>query len=618
MECRFLLGRRLALLGRGIYFALLMSALAVFERQAQRAGAADDAESARAFIEAGEFAPALDLAKSMDNRAGQRDAVIAQVAQGQAAAGDRRAAIATVGAIDDDRVLSKTLAAVGFQQPVAGQGFGGGRGFGMAPGFGPGPGVSAAPGQQNGRPGGQQADFDSLIDLITSTIEQESWTDKGGAGAVNPFQGGVFVDAEGVLRPAMKEDRTGALAQLRRSAAREVGGNLNAHQSAGLRKVSLARLERQVQLLAAEGKRPTEEMQTLAGLQRIKYVLVYPDEGEILLAGQAGDWQMDGEGRLVGKESNRPVLRLDDLVVVLRHMMSGTDARFGCNITPTQASLADVNAYVAETGKSPLKPGQRDTWLKQLREKLGKQEIEVFGIDPRTRAGLVLVEADYRMKLVGMGLEEGVLGVPSYLQMINVPKGQAPPPMDVLRWWFTLNYDAVAATSEHDAFELRGQGVKVLSENELLAANGQQIHTGGSDALNSEFAQNFTKHFAELAVKYPIYAELQNLCDMALIGALLRSENVPDKVRWHMMYFGDPKGYQVPLANAPKSVDTVINHRIVNQTTVIVGVSGGVRIDPNSLVKPAAIKVDDYGLLKAERAGAGPKKNDGRSRWWWD
>ena len=130
-------------------------------------------------------------------------------------------------------------------------------------------------------------------------------------------------------------------------------------------------------------------------------------------------------------------------------MMSSPDARFGCNITPTQASLADVNAYVAETGKSPLKPGQRDTWLKQLREKLGKQEIEVFGIDPRTRAGLVLVEADYRMKLVGMGLEEGVLGVPSYLQMINVPKGQSPPPMDVLRWWFTLNYDAVAATSEH-------------------------------------------------------------------------------------------------------------------------------------------------------------------------
>jgi len=38
-----------------------------------------------------------------------------------------------------------------------------------------------------GLKGGQQADFDSLIDLITSTIEQESWTDKGGQGSISPF-----------------------------------------------------------------------------------------------------------------------------------------------------------------------------------------------------------------------------------------------------------------------------------------------------------------------------------------------------------------------------------------------------------------------------------------------
>ena len=113
--------------------------------------------------------------------------------------------------------------------------------------------------------------------------------------------------------------------------------------------------------------------------------------------------------------------------------------------------------------------------------------------------------------------------------------------MDVLRWWFTLNYDAVTATAEHDAFELHGQGVQVLSENEMLAANGQQVHTGNSDVLNQQFAHSFTKHFAELAVKYPIYAELQNLCDIALVGALMRSENLPDKVRWHMLYFGDPR-----------------------------------------------------------------------------
>ena len=145
----------------------------------------------------------------------------------------------------------------------------------------------------------------------------------------------------------------------------------------------------------------------------------------MVLAGPAGDWYMDHDGRMVGKESNRPVLRLDDLVVILRHCLLSKDVRFGCSITPTQASLSDVQEFVKESNKTPLKPGQHDAWLRQLREKLGKQEIEVQGIDPRTRAGLVMVEADYRMKLVGMGLEEGVLGVPSYLSMIRVPAGTA-------------------------------------------------------------------------------------------------------------------------------------------------------------------------------------------------
>ena len=38
----------------------------------------------------------------------------------------------------------------------------------------------------------------------------------------------------------------------------------------------------------------------------------------------------------------------------------------------------------------------------------------------------MIVEADYRMKLVGMGLEEGTLGVTSYLDSIEVAKDGRP------------------------------------------------------------------------------------------------------------------------------------------------------------------------------------------------
>ncbi len=91
-------------------------------------------------------------------------------------------------------------------------------------------------------------------------------------------------------------------------------------------------------------------------------------------------------------------------------------------------------------------------------------------MDPQTRAARTLVEADYRMKLVGMGLEEGVPGVKSYMSLIKSP----PTEMGVLRWWFTLNYDSIQTSQDHLAFNIRGQGVKVESENEHLTAQGKR------------------------------------------------------------------------------------------------------------------------------------------------
>ena len=73
-----------------------------------------------------------------------------------------------------------------------------------------------------------------------------------------------------------------------------------------------------------------------------------------------------------------------------------------------------------------------------------------------------MVEADYRMKLVGIGLEEGVFGVKSYLDSVELDKNGQPPPMSVLRWWFALNYDTLTATKSRDAFELHGPGPEVM------------------------------------------------------------------------------------------------------------------------------------------------------------
>jgi hypothetical protein len=539
-----------------------------------------------AHLAAGEFVPALALARAAHTQQ-ERDAMLAQVAQAQSRSGLREAAVRTAGEIYDDRARATVLGEIQ-TEPLGGRG------------------------------GAANADFDSLIDLIKKTVAPTSWDDAGGPGSIQRMPAGVYVDPQGVLGPRLREERGSKLAALRGARAPSQGtAHGEARRESPLRMVSLPRLEKQVHLHLAAGEPLGEEIRYLAGLRRIQYVFVYPESRDLVIAGPAGDWTIGVEDRVLSMATGEPVVHLDDLVVVFRHMLAAPDAKFGCLIVPTQDGLARLKAFVEESNKRPIHPSQRRSWLEKLRSQLGLQEIEVYGLDPRTRAARVMVEADYRMKLVGMGLEEGVPGLESYLDSIKLRPGEPPPPMGVLRWWFTLNYDAVVADCDRRAFAIRGQGVKVLSENEHLTALGQRIHTGKADALNEKFARDFTAHFEALCRKYPVYAELRNLFDLALVAALLRAEDLPAKTDWHMVCFRSPQFYQVELGPAPKKVETVINHRVVHGTTILAGVSGGVQCDPTALVSPRAVQTERDRTVAGQHSRATPKPLPPEA-WWWD
>jgi hypothetical protein len=547
----------------------------------------NDAARLAAHLAAGEFAPAIEIARNAPSQQ-QHDAWLGQIAAAQAGAGIRQAAIRSAGEIYDDRARTDALAGV-TAQPLGGRG------------------------------GGTMADFDSLIDLITTTIQPTSWDEVGGPGSISQFATGVYFDPQGVLQPLARSDRSGSLAELYTSSADRTRA-ADVRRPSALRKISLPRLEKQVQLRLAAGLPPSEAMQVLAGLQRIEYVFVYPDSGDLVLAGPAGDWTLDHEARIVSADSGRPVVRLDDLVVVLRQMTRGGDGRFGCLINPRPEGLARVQQVLSRPAASLRTAAERAVWLEGLRTSVGTQDIEVYGLDPATRAAAVMVEADYRMKLVGMGLEEGTPGVLSYLDLIEIPPGGSPPPMSVLRWWFTLDYDSLLTSEDRRAFAVRGQGLKVLSENELLTATGRRVHTGESDELNRRFAQSFTTHFEALAAKYPVYAELRNLADLALVAALMREEGLAEKCGWHMTCFGPSGSLATAAGRAPREVETVANDRVIREGRrihTIAGLSGGVRIDPASLVRPEAIETDRYGELTTRRADATAGKL-AADAWWWD
>lgn len=552
-----------------------------------------------AYLESGEYPLALKAVETIADPA-QQDAALVAIARSQARAGMSEQAAHTLAQVESAASLS-SLSSTDALNPTT-------------------PPVDAAG-------GGSMADFSTLIDLITSTIDPESWPEFGGTGSasIRGFPTGVYVDAAGALKriaPSAADDLE-ALRLSSRKADEVVGA---AGEEVPLRKVSLKALERALALDAVRGQRTSDAATSLGGLYRVDYVFLYPDTGDVVIAGPAGPLTRDADDRLVHAATGTPALRLDDLVVCLRHAYSA-EADFGCAITPTEASLARAQEYLVANSKRSLgSDAARRRWLSGLRESLGPQEISVFGIDPRTHAGRVMVVADWHMKRIGVGLEPGTANVTSYLDLL-AETGKAPPSIQTLRWWFAVREDAVRTNAARDAFAFEGIGVQVLSENQLLARTGERTPTGESDRLNSQFAESFTKNYAALATKYPVYGELKNVFDLALVAAITRQADKEGAAPTRLPYLlggneartgGDEsRAYRVPLEAAPATVESIVNDRKLKNGTVLAAVSGGVSVRPQDRLATAIVVAPaDASSPSVERVEADQTLT--AERWWWD
>ncbi len=504
------------------------------------------------------------------------------------------------------------------QQPNNGFPFGQGqRQQGNQANVGPGGNNGLGNGFGGNQGGGPNADFDSLIDLIQSTVAADTWEENGtGEGSIAPFGlNGVLIDTRVALRLASSSS-VKLPAQRMPKAPPMAASPGEVRSSSALRFVSLPKLEAAIRNRQQQHEPLDAEMLTLAGLRRVKYVFVLPESGDLILAGPAGDWQTKGT-RIVSVETGEPVLRLDDLLVLWRRRQTNRAQAFGCSINPRRESLAKTQEYIQATSAQPLEPGQRGRWLKGLRNALGKQDIEFFGVEADSHMAQVLLAADYHMKLIGMGLAEGVEGVESYLKSVRVLPDGSLPPMAVLRWWFAMRYDPVEVSDDRTVFRIRGPGWQVLSENELLAAQGRRVHTGKAEDLNRQFAESFNAASDRLSQAYPIYGELRNIFDLSLVLALIESEGLTERVDWQPTLFADARLLRLPQINLPSEIDTIVNHRVIRRKHIIAGVSGGVLVDAAQSLKVQVAK-ESAGHQRAVAARRnGPTATDGDA-WWWD
>jgi len=386
---------------------------------------------------------------------------------------------------------------------------------------------------------------------------------------------GVFLDIDGKVRNRQVDDKEQLAAKRARvKAAGEAGKNEK------LAYLSLPRLFAQVRALRQTNKEIPEDLRYLGGLTQIRYVFVYPEEKDLVIAGPAEPWTVvRGQGDTIdyvfGKRTGRPVLQLDDLIVGLRTAREGGGNIFGCGIYPSPDSVK-----IADDIAHRMARNTRAERMQALRDNLGPQVVKIFGTRDNTRFAYICVAADYEMKRMALGVDKAP--VPNLGSAMDNTRSAAN------KFWFEANYEPLLTSKDGNAFQIRGQRLG-------LGCGAFDFDPRGATETAKRWSVSFSKHIPQLATVVPLFAELQNIADEAFLGNLMRRDRLAERIDWDNSWIFDESSCPIATVPVAKTCETIVS--FTNGSLV----AGGVDLVLSPFVAPKSRQPDEKSELAPPR-----------------
>ena len=367
---------------------------------------------------------------------------------------------------------------------------------------------------------------------------------------------------------------------MRRKALAQLPGDLN--QPTNLRSISLvADCKRRSPLARRTSDRLPDDIRYLAGLQRVEYVFVDPQHHDIVLAGPAEGWKVNEQGEVVGAKNGRAVLRLDDLLVALRSADQARNGGISCSIDPTprrDEAAASLLRPVSERLAIPSRPSTKS------KQRSARRRSASSGVPGSSHFALVMVAADHRMKRLAMNFEPSpVKGMPSYLAMLSPAKTIQTP-----RWWLAANYEPLLKDEDGLAWQLRGTGVKCLTEEDHFTQTGSREHTGKANPLAQKWADKMTEKFDELSAKDTIFGSLAQLHGSGRRRQPDHARASGQQGRLPARSADDAKQLPIEEYQVPKQVDSRASV-LKKGHNYIISASGGVLFQPWAVIRDSKI-----------------------------
>jgi hypothetical protein len=273
-----------------------------------------------------------------------------------------------------------------------------------------------------------------------------------------------------------------------------------------------------------------------------------------------------------------------------------------CSIDPTPEGIQRLTAFTRRL-RTIGNPQQTAAGIEQ---QLGPQLISVAGVPETSHFARVLVAADYRMKRVGMGIEPApIRGLPPFTAMMRAT-GRGTSNM-LPRWWLAPDYEPLLRDADGLAWEVRGASVKAVAESDFFAG-GQRQKTVRPDAASQKWAQTMTERYDELALAEPVFGQLQNCIDLAIVAALVVGQDLPARAEVELPMLLGPDALATAEFPAPKQIEPKATLLKKGRNWMIP--CGGIQINAWEMVQRA----EQSQSLVSVRSDAA----DSRFQQWWD
>jgi hypothetical protein len=379
----------------------------------------------------------------------------------------------------------------------------------------------------------------------------------------NNNAGGILIDPEGVLKPL--QVRPGLTPRRRPGKPETKPGEVC---------VSLRRLNDC--LAQATPETLPRDAHVLGGLTRIDQIVVDAEARDVFLIGPGEPQAAGNAPTFVGEASARPLMRTGDFLTMLAGARGGR-FQVRCSIDPEPTRLKQYNDRIRATSAS-VNFANAAAWYEGLARIMGRQLVTLGGVPEDSRVGNVLAAADYSMKRIALGIEPS--GVKEIRGQLAYAAGDVGSTMK--RWWFAPLYEDLAVNPERTVFQLSGPRVRLVAQQELILDDGSRVNDSNRPSTEA-FARQFTEHFEELTVARPIFADLKNQFDLAVVASLLVREKLLDRFEISLQPAAAVVEQLSPKCAAPRFVESGANIRRVNKGT-IVGAVGGVEIAPRDVL----------------------------------